>query len=343
MRIGCERVHHQQSLFGLSIVSNHALSGVKCRRAADPLTADLWVTLEPLASLPLAIVARAWQPYAPGQTNEPGYRIFAANAADGQWYRLVFTNNLKQLTYIINPAADRLWGGWDYPPGGDEPGLYAVTSLFHSRVLSIVLNLRGILCLHGAAVAYRHAALAILGDAGAGKSTLAAALLERGCRLLADDKVALHNESDGWCVAPGVPALKLWPDTLCEMQRDPQELDAVLYRNPKRVLPVASVAVAPRPLRALYIIDASAPADAQLALEPVRPAAGLFQLLNQRLGASIRTRDQLAGDMARLRTLAQETPIRLIRRPRTYQSIPSTVDAILADFQQITAAPDRWL
>jgi hypothetical protein len=73
----------------------------------------------------------------------------------------------------------------------------------------------GYLVFHGNTVRIGNVAVVLAGGKGSGKSTLTAALLARGHRLLSDDIAALRQESDGTFTAlSGFPAMKLWPDSL---------------------------------------------------------------------------------------------------------------------------------
>jgi hypothetical protein len=157
-------------------------------------------------------------------------------------------------------------------------------------------------------------------------------LIHAGCRLLADDKVVLLETSDGWLAAPGAPQLRLWPDALTHLDQDPARLVRVLGRQEKRFLPLAGQSRGPLPLRAVYIL---APRGSEQGnLEGLRPAAALFHLLDQRLGATMRTRAHLADDTRRLRLLAEGLPTRLVHRSNRLQDLPGTVDAVLADFRR---------
>ncbi len=75
-------------------------------------------------------------------------------------------------------------------------------------VMASVLRHRGALVLHATTVATAQGAVAIAGDSGAGKSTTAAALLQVGGRLVADDVTALVPlAGGGLSVLPGIPEL----------------------------------------------------------------------------------------------------------------------------------------
>lgn len=80
------------------------------------------------------------------------------------------------------------------------------------RVLSVALHMAGLLTLHGSAVAFEQGAVAFLAPKHHGKSTLAAALLRAGARLVSDDTVAVEP-SPPVTVHSGVPSMRLCSDS----------------------------------------------------------------------------------------------------------------------------------
>lgn len=76
-------------------------------------------------------------------------------------------------------------------------------------VFAALLRQRGVLCLHGSAIATARGAVIFGGASGSGKSTLAAEFWRRGYRVLADDVCAICRGRRGMEVQPGYPGLKL--------------------------------------------------------------------------------------------------------------------------------------
>ena len=87
--------------------------------------------------------------------------------------------------------------------------------------LGAALHLQGIPVLHGSAVVAGGRALLLAGAPGAGKSTLAATLaaMGLGCSFLTDDLAVLDVTERGVSVRPGLPWLKLEPDTGMALDR----------------------------------------------------------------------------------------------------------------------------
>lgn len=139
------------------------------------------------------------------------------------------------------------------PIGETDPQSDLVRLYILGTCFGILLMQRGILPLHGSAVVIDGKAYAFLGDSGAGKSTTAAALLERGGRLLTDDVVAIAygpNEELP-AVIPGYPQQKLWQESLERLGRNPSEY-ATIYETKHAVPVLASYCGESIPLAAIF-------------------------------------------------------------------------------------------
>ena len=93
-----------------------------------------------------------------------------------------------------------------------EPDLAAVRKDILGRVLAVCLHQQGVISLHGSAVALSGVAVAFLAPKFHGKSTTAAALVDSGALLLADDIVAI-SVAGAPIVLPSVPFIQLWKDS----------------------------------------------------------------------------------------------------------------------------------
>ncbi len=83
--------------------------------------------------------------------------------------------------------------------------------------MGAVLYQRGILPLHGSCIKTADSAVIITGISGAGKSTIAAALRQKGCLSLSDDVVAVNFIDNTLWAIPSYPGIKLWEDALIRM------------------------------------------------------------------------------------------------------------------------------
>jgi hypothetical protein len=105
---------------------------------------------------------------------------------------------------------------WFPGSAGGERLAEAARADIIGRVLALALHQQGILCLHASAVSVGGQAVAMLAPKMHGKSTLAAALVRGGARLLSDDTVPVVP-GNPVLVRPGVHQLRLWRDAALEL------------------------------------------------------------------------------------------------------------------------------
>ena len=120
-----------------------------------------------------------------------------------------------------------------------------------------LLHQRGLLPLHANAIEIGGKAVAFMGEPGAGKSTLAAWLHDRGQRIIADDVCVVGFDGDKAVARPGFPRLRLWREALEASGRDPAAYPrsyAGDERFDKFDVAIESVSF-DAPLAALYLLE----------------------------------------------------------------------------------------
>jgi hypothetical protein len=132
-------------------------------------------------------------------------------------------------------------------------------------VWSVVLAGHGYEALHGCAAARDGRAVAVLGASGAGKSTAALTLIDRGWRVITDDLLAL--DAAGLAV-PGPPFVRICPDRAAGRGGEPDA--GGKFRIPAPSCPE------PVPLAAIVVLDDQFDRDT-----PLRGAAAASALLGQ--------------------------------------------------------------
>lgn len=89
-------------------------------------------------------------------------------------------------------------------------------------VFGFLCHQRGLLPLHASCVTFGDRAIAFAGPSGVGKSTVAAALLAGGAKLVSDDVTVIDVHAEGGpVVLPSFPRQKLWRDTLTALSITP--------------------------------------------------------------------------------------------------------------------------
>src|SRR5829696_4108444 len=149
-------------------------------------------------------------------------------------------------------------------------------------IMAVLLYQQGHLLLHASAVSVSDEAVLFLGDAGWGKSTIAAALHDRGHGLVADDVAVLRLEEGCPVILPGFAQLKLWPEALISLGDDPEKLPRCNPRFQKRARrAVHGFSLAPLPLKRIYVLGR----DGTSEIVPLRSQEALAELVRHTYGA----------------------------------------------------------
>jgi len=123
--------------------------------------------------------------------------------------------------------------------------------------MGCLLHQRRLLPIHANALQHEHECVMFMGQSGMGKSTLAAAMKNRGYKVLADDLCAVKTSSGGKSVIyPGVPQIKLWKDAADHLDEDIALMKRVLSDEEKYALPVDDTYCRhPLPIKCIYILN----------------------------------------------------------------------------------------
>jgi hypothetical protein len=221
---------------------------------------------------------------------------------------------------------------------GSNPEMtQGVAALMVGAGLAAALHLRGISALHASAVLVDGAAILVAGPAGAGKSTLTAALVGIGMPLLSEDLAVLTVGSDGIVVQSGYPRLRLCPDAAPVVGRTPAELPRVFgphALDDKRWVEASALAggfhAKPAPLRAIYLLAPRLPDRKFLTIVPLPPHRAGLALLEHRYGAGWLPLPR-AQALAWCARIANVTPVRVVHAPPGLDRIRGTAEAIVAD------------
>lgn len=197
--------------------------------------------------------------------------------------------------------------------------------------LGALLFQRGFLVLHGNAIEIGDKCLICVGPSGIGKSTLTAAFIQRGYRVLADDVVPITKDG---LVIPGFPRIKLWKDVAEKLSIATQGLDRILPELEKFNLPLAErFCDSPRKVGKIYLLS-----HHEADTVEITPIKGMdkFSVLR----ANTYRRGFMAGmslQSAHLRqcsALAGAVAIASLQRPKQGFKIDAIVDALLAEMHE---------
>lgn len=234
--------------------------------------------------------------------------------------------------YLVTDGRDMLIE----PCGG---GADDVTAFFTSSPFTALLQQRGVVTLHAASVATETGAILLLGGSGMGKSSLAAALVERGFALLADDVTGVVLDADGRPLAlPAFPCLRLWADAL-DMLHWRANAQAPVRHGEEKYWTRAPhrTCSTPLPVRAAFVLAAHSGPD--IAIEPV-PRGSAFRLLWKNTHRK-RVVDALGRRPAHFRigtVLARHVPVVRVTRPVYPFLLEALADRIAAELHETELA-----
>jgi hypothetical protein len=199
-----------------------------------------------------------------------------------------------------------------------------------SYVAGLILHQRGQLPLHASCVVVDERAIAICGRSGRGKSTLAAAFVRAGHRLLSDDIVVVGFPDGGDAVAvPGSPHLRLNPDSIWANGLDPTGIFEGRAEDQKRIWRREATDFAPVPLAALIRLEL-APEGCRPQLTRLSGPGAILPLQDVVYRLRLGCRLGRGGDIAfaALR-LAGKLAIHQLDRPQGLEGLDQTVAQII--------------
>jgi len=200
-----------------------------------------------------------------------------------------------------------------------------VFHLLHS-VMAAVMRQRGLLVLH-ANVAFTPAGAVVLsGKSGAGKSTTLAALLQRGCAMIADDIAVLRFGAAGSVeVLPGLAQMHLWEDAAGRLGLNIAGLPPHPLRNRKTAVAAPIGVAGPLPLRAIYLLECNG--VEQLHVSSLTGADKFAALQDCVYGPMLP--DEHPGQFRLFSATAEQSAVHRIIRPEGCWTVDEVVEVIL--------------
>ena len=288
----------------------------------------------------------------PAVENRPGEeRLIYANAEAGQpsnaglcIWRLAVKGLLRiaypdGTQFWLDDRRETLWATWPETSSLEETSTYLL-----GPILGLLLRLRGTTCLHASAVNIDGRAVAFVGAAGTGKSTVAAAFARQGFAVLSDDIVPVVERDHSFLVLPAYSHLSLWPDSVKILYGSPNALPRFNPNWEKRCLVLGEGGTRfekrALPLGAIYILGNRRASSAPY-IEQVRPKPALLSLVADTYANRILDRDMRAQEFAVLGRLVASTPVRRVfphSDASRLHDICRVIEADFADLKKSTRA-----
>ncbi|MBJ7413882.1 MAG: serine kinase [Niveispirillum sp.] len=193
--------------------------------------------------------------------------------------------------------------------------------------LGVICHQRGVVPLHACTIRTGNGGLAIVGNSGAGKSTTATALVQRGHRLLGDDVLVV--DPDTGMAQPCFPMVKLWDSSRSALEIGQEGQQPVARRAGKWHVPMlAAFDPVPCPLSAIVHLRADPAAQRPVLTRWPRPhAAAVLDAMTYRayLADALHGRRHVLSMAARL---AARVPVWELVRTTDFKDLDEMLDML---------------
>lgn len=315
-------------IFGLGFEIDHPVAGIKPIPGVSPL--DVHVSFAKLRNLDF--VESNWTLlYCSPEVASNGSPIVAIDRDHHcHWLRMRYYDG---TTFILNRAGTQINVSAPSSVTADGASTYLVAGVF-----GLLLYLRGLTCLHASAIAYRRKALVFVGDAEAGKSTLAAAFAKRSHRVLTDDILVLGNWKNTVRARPGIPRIGLWPKSVEYLWGHKDALPKQVANWDKRYFGLIETNLyqdTALAVGAVYVLGERRE-DARPHVSPLKGTDAALSLFANKYVTRISEREQEKRDFYLISRLAKSVPVRRLIRSDALTDLSVTCDAILEDYESST-------
>jgi hypothetical protein len=197
---------------------------------------------------------------------------------------------------------------------------------------------QGIEPLHATVVVVDDHAVAFLGDSGYGKSSLGAAFLRAGHRLLTDDLLVITENKRRFIAHPGPPRIKLFPEIAKTLLGEQTTGTPMNPTTTKLVIPLSSrqSTQTAMPLRAIYVLRPPSPRarGKKITIRSFPQREACLALVANTYNTVLKEPDRLAQQFDLAARLASNIPVKALSYPRTLARLPAVLEAIRADLAQ---------
>ena len=210
--------------------------------------------------------------------------------------------------------------------------------LLLDQVLPLIVANRDCLALHASVLDVNGGAIAFLGAAGQGKSTLAAALGRRGHAVLSDDCCVVRRSTNGFDVWSTYPGVRLFAPSRDHVfgEAPPRGRRVSHYSSKRRVMAddgTARFAAVPVPLRRVYVLADRASGSRVPRVEIVRRSRrdSVVDLVGGTFFLDVTDPERALDAFGLAADIAASLPVCSLIFPWDLAALDAVIDQLLAD------------
>jgi len=269
--------------------------------------------------------------YASDHLDERGApTLVISMSGDGAWFQMRYSDGTE---FLVDRLGTRLWASWPQPLTVEDTATYLL-----GPVMGFVLLLRGTHCLHASAIDVGGRAIALVGPAGAGKSTTAAAFAKLGYGVLSDDVVTLADVHGELSVHPAYPCIRLWPESAKALFGSADALPLLTPNWDKRYLDLAAdehrFQSAALPLAAIYVLGERS-GETTPRVESMAPQAAMIELVGNAYVPRLKDKAARAEEFKVLGHVVATVPLRRAIPGADLAQVYRLCEVILDDFRAL--------
>lgn len=335
-------------IYGLNLRVNIALPGPI---AIDFLPSDLpvvdvvmgelpiWLTETPLqlGILPNWYVSPTTELELDEDAAEPLFRVWQIDTG-----RYFYCRYQDKTTFVVSRSGTKIWATWPDDLTVEDTATYLL-----GPILGFVLRLRGTVCLHASAIAIGNRVVVLVGTAGAGKSTTAAAFAAQGYAVLSDDVVPLivgaasekENRGDTFLVEPAYPRIRLWNESVSALYGAADALPRLVPTHPtwdKRYLDLSQTGYKfqsePLPLAAIYYLNERSDDRSCPQISPMTTQEQLITLVTNTYTNYLLDKSQRAKEFELLSQVVKNIPVRQVNPHTDIARLNDLIKLVVNDF-----------
>lgn len=320
---------HTFSIYGLGILANRAIPGV----SPGPISSvDVRLSLGNLPDWVGTVDPSDVEPwYTSDYKDESGAPSLKVVRLPGKYFRFAYTDGTE---FLIDHEGTNISAVWPKTLTVEDTATYLL-----GPIMGFVLLLRGGVSLHASAIAIDDQAIALVGPAGAGKSTTAAAFADLGYSILAEDVVTLDDRGDSFVVQPAYPCIRLWPASVKALYGAEAELPRLTPTWDKCYLDLTQdqydFKKEPLPLAAIYLLDGRSEDPSSPSVHDVPSSEVLISLIANTYATYLMDKKMRAREFELLGRVIKNVPVRRVVPHADPANIASLCKTILADFDKI--------
>jgi hypothetical protein len=246
------------------------------------------------------------------------------------------------LAVATGPAGYRLLfdGGGEFVFSMSERRITALTGsadlattrhLLIDQVVPLVLAHAGRLVLHASSIETSIGAVALMGPAGAGKSTLTTSFAVNGARVLADDALVVGKRGGDWLAFPAYAGVRIWPDVIATARTDGDPPRVAPDTEKRRLGPAEGLSFCrePVPMRRIYVLDLEE-VD-RITLVPLSGRDALMAVVAHTFTLDASDTSRAADQLDRAHALCCDVSVKRLQYPRHFDMLADVREVILAD------------